>query len=203
MGIQDRSGDGVMKDADGNPIEILFYSNTGNPLRERAAALVVEDLKNSASSPFMARNLRRLLERINATFDYECALMGLSGGGNDPASQINVLRSSEELHQWFPCQKTPSTDWEARIDTLMDAQMRTLDSAERKKCFDEVQFILAEELPMINTVSPSACAAIRSGVGNVQPCVRNALPGDLESRRVVFQEAVTGAGHASAAEAQR
>ncbi|HEY5482077.1 MAG TPA: ABC transporter substrate-binding protein, partial [Verrucomicrobiae bacterium] len=43
MGIQDRSGDGVMKDADGNPIEVLFYSNAGNPLREKAAALIQED----------------------------------------------------------------------------------------------------------------------------------------------------------------
>ena len=49
--------------------------------------------------------------------------------------------------------------------------MRTLDFAERKKAFDEVQMILAEELPMICTVSPFAYAAIRSDVGNVRPSV--------------------------------
>ena len=112
-----------------------------------------------------------LLERINVSFDYECALMGLGGGGGDPASQMNVLRSSEELHQWFPFQKTPSTEWEARIDSLMDAQMRTLDSTQRKKYFDEVQVILAEEQPMIYTVAPFAFAAIRSDVGNLRPAV--------------------------------
>jgi ABC-type transport system substrate-binding protein len=53
----------------------------------------------------------------------------------------------------------------------MDAQMRTLDFSQRKKCFDEVQAILAEELPMIYTVSPLACAAIRPDVGNVRPSV--------------------------------
>jgi len=47
--------------------------------------------------------------------------------------------------------------------------MRTLDFAERKKAFDEVQAILAEELPMIYTVSPFAYAAIRSDIGNVRP----------------------------------
>src|SRR4029077_6817458 len=99
------------------------------------------------------------------------ALMGLGGGGSDPASQINVLRSSEDLHQWFPRQKSPATDWEARIDTLMDAQMRTLALAERKKSFDEVQAILAEELPMIYTVAPFASAAIRPDIGNVRPSV--------------------------------
>jgi peptide/nickel transport system substrate-binding protein len=112
-----------------------------------------------------------LVEKINFTFDYEAALMGLGGGGTDPASQANVLHSSEDLHQWFPRQQTPSTEWEARIDSLMDAQMRTLDPAERKKAFDEVQAILAEELPMIYTVAPFAFAAVRPDLGNVQPSV--------------------------------
>jgi peptide/nickel transport system substrate-binding protein len=116
-------------------------------------------------------DFRTLLEKVNGTFDYECALMGLGGGGVDPASQLNVLRSSDELHQWFPFQKTPATDWEARIDALMDAQMRTLDFTQRKKAFDEVQAILAEELPMIYTVSPFAFAAIRSDIGNARPSV--------------------------------
>jgi peptide/nickel transport system substrate-binding protein len=172
IGIQDRKGDGILADADGNPVEILFNSNTGNPLRELAAAVIVADLKKlGIKLNYLPIDYRALVERINVTFDYECALMGLGGGGGDPASQINVLRSTEELHQWFPLQKTPSTDWEARIDSLMDAQMRTLDVAQRKKCFDEVQVILAEELPMIYTVAPFAAAAIRSDVSNVRPAV--------------------------------
>ncbi len=172
IGIQDRNGDGMMEDADGNSIEIVFYSNTGNAVREKAAALVVADLKKlGINLVYWSIDYRALVDRINVTFDYECALMGLGGGGGDPASQMNVLRSSEELHQWFPLQKTPSTDWEARIDSLLDAQMRTLDFAQRKKCFDEVQIILAEELPMIYTVAPFACAALRPDLGNLRPAV--------------------------------
>jgi peptide/nickel transport system substrate-binding protein len=172
IGIQDRIGDGLMKDADGVPVEIRFYSNTGNPLREKAAALIAADLaKVGIKLIYLAMDYRALVERINVTYDYECVLMGLGGGGGDPASQMNVLRSSEDLHQWFPLQKTPSTDWEARIDSLMEAQMRTLNFAQRKKCFDEVQVIVAEELPMIYTVAPFAAAAIRADVGNVRPAV--------------------------------
>jgi len=172
IGIKARAGDGLMADADGLPIEFAFYSNTGNPLRERAAVMVQEDLKKlGLNGAYVPIDFRSLVMKINLSFDYEAALMGLGGGGGEPASQINVLRSSEELHQWFPFQKTPSTEWEARIDALMDAQMRTLDFAERKKGFDEVQVILAEELPMIYTVSPFAFSAIRAGVGNLRPCV--------------------------------
>ena len=172
IGIQDRNNDGVVEDAEGNPVEFTLLSNTGNPAREKAARLMQEDLKkigikvNYEPIPFEA-----LRERIDNTFDYEAALMGLGGGGIDPASQMNVLNSSEDLHQWFPLQKTPSTDWEARIDALMDSQMHTLDLAERKKAFDEVQVILAEQAPMLYMVSPLTYAAIRADVGNVRPSV--------------------------------
>jgi peptide/nickel transport system substrate-binding protein len=172
IGIQDRKGAGMLEDAEGNPIEIVFISNTGNPMREKAALMIQEDLKKiGIILTYVRVEFRTLLEKVNGTFDYECALMGLGGGGVDPASQLNVLRSSEELHQWFPFQKTPATEWEARIDALMEAQMRTLDFAQRKKAFDEVQAILGEELPMIYTVSPFAFAAIRSDIGNVRPSV--------------------------------
>jgi peptide/nickel transport system substrate-binding protein len=175
IGIKPRQADGQMVDAEGVPIEFAFYSNAGNPLRERSAVLIQEDLnKLGMKATYVPTDFRGLVMRINGTFDYEAALMGLGGGSGDPASQINVLRSSEELHQWFPLQKTPSTDWEARIDTLMDAQMRTLDFAQRKKDFDEVQVILADQLPMIYTVSPFTYSAIRAGIGNLRPSVLSA-----------------------------
>ena len=172
IGMQDRNGDGLLEDAEGNPLEIAFYSNADNSLRQRAALLIQDDLKKlGVKLNFVPIDFRSLVERINTSFDYECALMGLGGGGVDPASQLNVLKSSEELHQWFPFQKAPSTEWEARIDALMDTQMRTLDFAQRKKAFDEVQTILGEEMPMIYTVSPFSYAALRSGVGNTRPSV--------------------------------
>ena len=170
IGIKPGPGGSQMVDSEGIPVEFAFYSNSGNPLRERAAVLVQEDLqKLGLKAVYVPTDFRGLVMRINMTFDYEAALMSLGGGGGDPASQINVLRSSEELHQWFPFQKTPSSEWEARIDGLMDAQMRTLDFAQRKRDFDEVQVILADELPMIYTVSPFTYSAIRGGVGNLSP----------------------------------
>ena len=158
--------------ADGQTLEILFVSNFGNPVREKTALMIQDDLKKiGIKLVYLPVPFEVLRNKVDVTFDYECALMALGGGGVDPATQINVLCSSEELHQWFPLQKAPATDWEARIDALMDAQMRTLDFAERKKAFDEVQSILAEELPMIYTVSPFACAATRPNLANVRPSV--------------------------------
>jgi len=172
IGMQDRNNDGVLEDTENHPIEINFYCNNSNPAREKSAAMVQEDLRKiGIKLNFQAIDFKALVEKINLTFDYECALMGLGGGGVDPASQMNVLKSSEELHQWFPFQKTPATEWEAGIDKLMDDQMRTLDFNQRKKDFDKVQILLAEEQPMIYTVSPFAYCAARSGIGNLRPSV--------------------------------
>jgi ABC-type transport system substrate-binding protein len=44
-----------------------------------------------------------------------------------------------------------------------------LDYAERKKDYDEVQGILAEQQPMVFTVTPMYYVAIRSSIGNVRP----------------------------------
>jgi peptide/nickel transport system substrate-binding protein len=170
IGIQDRNGDGMLEDAGGNPIEITILSNVENASRSKMAAMIQEDLKKIGfKAGYQPLPFQTIVEKINATFDYECAIVGLGGGGADPATQMNVLKSGEPLHQWFPGQKSPSTDWEAKLDSLMDAQMRTLDFAARKKCFDEVQAILAEEQPMIPTVAPLVGAAIRADLANVRP----------------------------------
>lgn len=171
-GLEDRNGDGQLEDSEGHPVEFTLLVNLENAQRKQCAAILAEDLRAlGVVMRVEALEFRALIERINERFDYECAWMGLAGGGLDPASQLNVLKSNEDLHQWFPRQRSPATEWEARVDALMEAQMRTLDFAERKRLYDEVQEILAEEQPMIFTVAPRHLVAVRSGLGNVRPSV--------------------------------
>jgi peptide/nickel transport system substrate-binding protein len=172
IGIEDRNGDGLLEDADGNVIEFVLNTNTGNNVREKTAVLIQEDLKRlGIKLLFQPMEFNALVSKIDNTYDYDCILLSLGGGGVDPASSMNVLKSDGFTHQWFPRQKAPSTEWEARIDFLMNEQIKTLDFPQRKKFYDEVQEILAEEVPMIYTVSPMSYAAIRSDLGNVRPTV--------------------------------
>jgi peptide/nickel transport system substrate-binding protein len=171
-GLQDRNGDGILEDAAGHAVEFTIYSNAGNAQREQCAGILAADLRQlGVRATLQLLDFRALVQKINLTHDYECVLMGLAGGGADPASQLNVLKSDAVLHQWFPSQARPSTEWEARLDRLMDAQMRTLDFAQRKQYFDEAQQILAEEQPMIYTVAPFNFAAVRPDLANVRPSV--------------------------------
>jgi peptide/nickel transport system substrate-binding protein len=170
IGIEKRNGDDFLTDADGNKIEFVLNTNTGNGAREKAAVLIAADLKNLGMNViFQPIEFNTLITKIDNTYDYDCILMGLAPGTSaDPSDSMNVIKSTGFTHQWFPREKTPSTDWEARLDYLMDAQMKTLDYAERKKDYNEVQEILAEQQPMIFTVTPMYYAAIRSDIGNVR-----------------------------------
>lgn len=170
IGIEKRNGDNFLTDSNGNRIEFVFNTNTGNGTREKMALLIVSDLqKLGMKIIYQPIEFNTLVNKVSVSYDYDCVLLGLGGGGTDPGSSMNVLKSDGFTHQWFPRQKTPSTDWEARIDQLMNAQMQTLDFNERKKDFDEVQEIIADQQPMIFTVTPMYYAAIRSDIGNVRP----------------------------------
>jgi peptide/nickel transport system substrate-binding protein len=190
IGIEKRNGDDFLTDADGNKIEFVLNTNTGNGAREKAAVFIQSDLqKIGIKVIFQSIEFNTLITKINNTYDYECILMGLAPGTvADPSDGMNTLKSSGFTHQWFPRQKTPSTDWEARIDDLMDQQMKVLDYNERKKIYDEVQAIMAEQEPIVPTVTPMYYAAIRSDVGNVRPTPLNGYRATWNLEELYFKK---------------
>ena len=102
---------------------------------------------------------------------YEACILGLVSGDADPNPEMNVWLSSGGSHLWNPGQNQPMTPWEAEIDRLMRQQMTTLDHAERKRLYDRVQQIAAENLPLICLASPDILVAARKNLGNFQPAV--------------------------------
>jgi peptide/nickel transport system substrate-binding protein len=189
LGMTNRAGDGTLEDAEGHRVEFTLLSSFDNPIRKGIAIRVEDDLKQvGIRLNYQPVDFQTLLKRINMTMDYESASMGFGGGGLDPASQMNVLESSAPLHQWFPSQQTPSTDWERRLDALMDDQMHTLDFSARKKDFDEVQRIWAEELPMICIAAPSTAVAVRSNLGNVRPAIASGYHATWNIEELYFKK---------------
>ena len=168
IGIEKRNGDDFLTDADGNKIEFVLNTNTGNGPREKSCLLIASDLQKIGMHVlYQPIEFNTLIDRMDNTYNYDCVLLA-EGGSADPAFSMNVLKSDGFTHSWFPRQKTPSTDWEARIDHLMDAELKTLDYNERKKYYDEVQEIMGEQQPMVFTVVPIFYAAVRTDIGNVR-----------------------------------
>ena len=77
--------------------------------------------------------------------------------------------SNAAVHQWYPKQPKPATEWEAKIDQLFGQQAQTADQAERKRHFNEIQAIIAEQMPVIPITSRHIVSAANENVGNFSP----------------------------------
>jgi peptide/nickel transport system substrate-binding protein len=171
-GYMDRDQDGVREDPDGNPIEFVVLTNTGNNRRGQISNLVQEDWAEiGIKATFTTIDFNDMVRRNKETFDYEAQLMGLGGGGLDPTSGMNVWKSSGTTHYWWPEQEEPATDWEARVDELMDAQVQELDPVKRKQLYDEVQYIISEMCPLLMCPVRSVSVAARNNIGNLTPTI--------------------------------
>jgi peptide/nickel transport system substrate-binding protein len=134
-----------------------------------------------------------LIQRISQDFNYEAALLGLVNVELDPNSQMNVWLSSSDEHQWNPKQKTPATPWEAEIDRLMRAQASALDDQARKRSFDRVQEIVADELPFIYLVNKNSLVAVSPLLKGAQPvAVRPQTYWNIEQLSFASESAMNG-----------
>jgi peptide/nickel transport system substrate-binding protein len=166
------NADGALVDAAGSPVEFTMIVNAANAARVQTAAIIQEDLRQLGMRvQVVPLENRAVLDRVLQTHDYEAALMALGSGDVDPNGELNVWLSSGKTHLWHLGQSVPATEWEAEIDRLMRQQLVTLDAGERKRQFDRVQELVAENLPIIPLVSPNILVGARTGLGNFRPAI--------------------------------
>jgi peptide/nickel transport system substrate-binding protein len=134
------------------------------------ATMIQADLKDlGIKAAVVPMEFHSMLDRIFQTHDYEAAVLGLGAGDVDPNSEMNVWMSTGNDHVWDIGETRPSTSWEGEIDQLMEKQLSTLKSEDRKVLYDRVQAILAEELPIICIASPDILVGAKSELGNFRP----------------------------------
>jgi peptide/nickel transport system substrate-binding protein len=113
--------------------------------------------------------------------------MGLGGGDTDPNSQMNVWLSSGDDHVWNLDQTQPATAWEAEIDRLMKQQMSTMVQKDRKRLYDQVQEIVAENVPVVFIVSPNLLVGAKKRLEDFKPAILD--PHTLwNSEQLYFQD---------------
>ena len=178
---RDAGGERLLRDKKGNVVEFSFVTNSGNNVRLKIAEIIRKDLQElGIKVHFQALEFNALIQKLdNPPFDWDCILLGLTGG-DEPHFGRNVWNSGGQLHMWYPRQKTPSTPWEARIDTIFDLGARELDRAKRKELYDEWQRIAADKQPFIYTVLSEKIECISNKFGNVMPSNSSGLLHNLE-----------------------
>jgi peptide/nickel transport system substrate-binding protein len=163
---------GALVDAHGNPVEFSILTSSSNAQRMKMATIIQDDLSQLGMTvQVVPLEFHAMVDRLQNSYNYEAAVMGLVSGDADPTSEMNVWLSSGETHLWHPNQDKPATVWESEMDQLMQEQLVTLDYAKRKRIYDRVQEIVAEDLPVICVVSPNILVGAANRVGNFRPAI--------------------------------
>lgn len=157
-------------DAENNRVEFTLLVPAENEQRKLIAAVVQEDLAKLGIKMQVAPiENANIAGRWSKTFDYDALLFGLSVSGIDPISYATFLLSSAAVHQWQPNQKTPATEWEAKIDKLFAEQANETDVKKRAAKFNEIQSIIAAEAPVIPITARHIVTAANTRIGNYAP----------------------------------
>ena len=160
----------TLVDPHGAPVEFSILTSSSNAQRMKIATIIQDDLSQLGMTvQVVPLEFHAMIDRLQNSYNYEAAVMGLVSGDADPTSEMNVWLSSGETHLWHPNQDKPATPWESEMDQLMQGQLVTLDYAKRKRLYDRVQEIVAEDLPVICLVSPNILVGASYRVGNFRP----------------------------------
>jgi len=164
---------GVRGDPQGHPLVFDLTTSTGDEsVRGEMCVIFKQDLEQlGIKVNYRPLEFITLVKRIESSFDWDCMLMGFSGGGVEPNNGANFLRSSGNLHIWNPSEPKPATPWEAEIDRLLDEGTRVMDPHARAPYYWRIQQILHDQLPIIETVRQRRFAAYRNQLENYIPTV--------------------------------
>ena len=162
--------DGSLVDANATPVDFTIAVSSSSAERTKMATLIQDDLKQlGIRVQVVPLEFRALLSRVLDTKDYEACLLGLADNDADPNSEMSVWLSSGSQHLWNPNQAKPATPWEAEIDRLMKAQLVARRLAERKKLYQRVQELLAENEPLLFLASPDILVGAKKNLRNFRP----------------------------------
>ncbi len=171
IGLEDRNGNGVVEDEKGTEARFTVITQRGISSYERGGMVLQDDFKAiGVALDFAPLEIGAMIQRMLAC-DYDAILYRPLSTDLDPAGNMDFWLSSGSAHFWNLAQKTPATEWERRIDILMQEQAASLDPGVRQQQFEIVQKILAENLPVLYFASPRMYAAHSARVSGVVPSV--------------------------------
>jgi peptide/nickel transport system substrate-binding protein len=154
IGLEDRNNNGVVEDAKGTEAHFTVITQRGLSNYERGTAVVREYLgKVGIALDVVPLEAATMIDRM-LKCDYDAIYMRVLMSDLDPAMNPDFWQSSGSTHFWNIGQKMPATEWETRINVLMHEQAATLDEDQRRMIFNEVQRILAENLPVLHFATP-------------------------------------------------
>ena len=161
--------DGKLEDEEENLVGFELLASDGSTVVTQILTTLKENLKAIGIRLKLSYvDFGTMLEKTGGTHEYEASMMAFTGGSGDPSDGKAIYRSNGRLHIWNPEQKRPATNWEGRIDELVELQEEEMDEERRIALIHELQEIFAEELPLIYLHNPDAYIGIKNKWQNIE-----------------------------------
>ena len=143
----------------------------GRPRLERGAAFVRDELRKiGLTVDVVALEGNAVVQRV-VSGQHDAAYFVVAVTDTDPVNQLDFWQSSGPFHVWNMSQPKPTTDWEQRVDALMQQQLTTVDQAQRKRAFDEVQQIFIAHEPVLYFARRRLYVAVSSRITAMEPAI--------------------------------
>lgn len=171
LGLTNRDADEWIEDANGTEAHFNVLVYRGNSSLERGAAVLRDELKKVGIRVDVATLEQGTVQGRVIDGKFEAVYFVINTSNLDPAINPDFWLSSGSSHLWNIGQPKPATEWEKQIDDSMKTVMTSVDQAERKKAFDDVQKIFADNLPILYFVAPRLYMGVSNRVGGLSPSI--------------------------------
>ena len=170
IGLADRNNNGVIEDEKGTEARFTVITQRGVGWYERGLQVIGEGAKQIGVA-FDVAPLENgaMIQRMLAC-DFDAIYMRLLADP-EPSANLDFWLSSGSAHVWNREQRAPATPWEAQIDELMTRQASTLEQDARRAVFNNVQLVMAENLPMLTFAAPRMYSAYAARLRGAVPSV--------------------------------
>lgn len=158
-----RHDDGFLYDGKGRKVEFDISFPSGVTQYSDIAQIITDECKKEGIivTP-RPTDFQKLVDQLMSTYDWQAIMIGFGGGSLFPSQGSNVWVSDGNLHLWHPLQKTPATDWEARVDEIYHTAKCIVDYEAAKPYWDEYQEIFLEQCPIIYLIRSRSFVALQN-----------------------------------------
>lgn len=162
-GWVDSDGDGI-RDKDGRPFSFTIVTNQGNDLRSKAGEIIQQRFKEvGVDVKLRIIEWATFLKEFINPGNFDATILGWSTGPEP--DQYNIWHSSKT----GPRELNFIGYQNAEVDDLLERGRRIYDQSERKKIYDRLQVILAEDQPYTFLFAPESLQAVASRVHGIEP----------------------------------
>ena len=151
VGLRDANGDGMRDKPDGSPFTIPLLTSS---LDNTTAQLVSEYLRNVGLRVELQSVDQPTSDARDTSGEYEMAIVHFGGLSSDPNGLVNRFSSRVQSRSFTRVQgyRNPAFDQAAA------EQATTLDPTKRRQLVDQMQAILADDLPQLSLYVPEQIA---------------------------------------------